>query len=433
MTDMSRQLVSSQNKIAELEKGYQAVLEFIDKMEHLGQFQDRLDITCDVERIWDVLSREVTLVAAAEVTALFMVDDATHQFVLKGVSPDGQEAMCRKEIDQQVECGTFSWIINRRQPSIIPSLAFKENRTIIMLPLATARKTLGSLMLLTPIKDSAITQETLKLLGMLARQCALVMENSLLYDSLRNEHESLKQAQAQILQAEKLASIGRLTSGAFHEILNPLHIISGYIQMMQLNPGPDAPEGRYLKVMKQQADRIAGIVHDLMKFSRFPKQHVSAVSINHVIGEAIAVVEQDAAYDKMSIVRDFASDLPAVTGDAENLSQVFFHLLSNARDAMPPEGGLLHIMTRTGDAGRRLTHDGDRVQVRFKDDGRGIPEADIQRIFDPFFTTKEAGEGTGLGLSLSYGIIKEHAGQIRVESEPEGGTTFVIDFPVAKT
>ena len=428
MQDLEQQLKLSRNELADLKEGFQSVLGLIDKMEHLGQVQDRLDITCDVERIWQVLSGEIRQFATAEVCALIMVDDETHDFILKDVLPHASEKMCRKEMEMQIDCGTFSWIIGRRQPSIIPSLAFKRNRTVIMLPLSTARKTLGSVMLLTPIRESAITQETLKLLGMLARQCSLVLENALLYDSLRKEHESLKQAQARILQAEKLASIGRLTSGAFHEILNPLNIISGYIQMMGMNKDLDVRIRGYLDILKEQSDRITNIVKDLLKFSQFSKQKVKNVRIHRLIEKAIKLVEHELKYDKIKIICDFAADVPEIRGDDENLTQVFCSLLSNARDAMP-EGGTVRISTRLEHNGDRPSEGGNRIRVRVADDGCGISEENANRVFDPFFTTKETGEGTGLGLSLSYGIVKEHAGQIRVESKVAAGTTFIVDLP----
>jgi len=430
MSSIKRQLELSRNQVTDLQTGYRSVLEFIDKMEHLGQLQDRLDITCDVERIWEVLSREVQLFAAAEVCALFMVDDTTHDFVLQSVSPDGSGDRCRREMDLQIECGTFSWIINRRQPSIIPSLAFKKDRTVIMLPLSTARKTLGSVMLLTPIKDSAITQETLKLLGMIARQCSLVMENSLLYDSLRKEHESLKYAQAQVLQAEKLASIGRLTAGAFHEILNPMNIISGYLQLLQMKAPEDSGFGGYVTTMREQSDRVTNIVKDLLKFSQFPKKNVTRVRIDEIVENVLKLGKHELKFDQVTIACELDPALTMIHADGESLSQVFLNLLSNAGDAMDA-GGTLQISTRPAAGNGDSPRNGGMVEILFRDNGGGIPDKDLSRIFDPFFTTKETGKGTGLGLSISYGIIQEHGGYIKVGDTDETGTTFIVGLPAA--
>jgi len=429
MMDIQKELENSRSELADLKTGYQSVLDFIDKMEHLGQFQDRLDITSDIERIWTVLSKEIKQFAAAEACALFMVDDETQDFELRSSSPVETEGTCRKEIGLQIECGTFSWIINRRQPSIIPSLAFKENRTIIMLPLSTVRKTVGCVMLLTPIKDSAITHETLKLLSMLAKQCSLVMENSQLYDSLRKEHESLRHAQAQVLQAEKLASIGRLTSGAFHEILNPLNIISGYLQLIQMKSKSNADISGHLITMKEQTDRVSSIVNDLLKFSQFSMKNVTTLKVSELIDTALVRVAETHNGPNIRIIRNYDPDLPEVNGDAESLTQVFFNLLANAWEAMAGKG-VMTIHTRRLEEMSTVENKREGIEVVFEDDGCGVPEKDIGRILDPFFTTKETDKGTGLGLSLSYGIIKEHGGEIRIESVLDSGTTLTVSLPV---
>ena len=175
-----------------------ALLELIDKIEHLGQFQDRIDFPATIGQIWEIFLGDVRSLIEIEVCALFVVDDDSHEFVLEYVYPEDRKTVCRKEVDYQIECGIFSWIINRRQPALIPALAFENEKSIVMLPLSTIKRTLGVVMVKTPIKESFITHEIIKLLTMLAKQYSLVLENTLLYDRLMKKHESLEKASGEI-------------------------------------------------------------------------------------------------------------------------------------------------------------------------------------------------------------------------------------------
>ena len=422
------------SKIAEkqmyrLQKGYQSILEFMDNMEQLVQFQDKLDITSNIGEIWEVFLNEVRNLINVDGCALFLIDEDTHEFVLKNVMPEDKGPVCQKELELQIEYGMFSWIINRRQPAVIPSMVFKDNKTIIMLPLSTIKKTLGVVMILSPIEESSITGENLKLLAILARQSSLVIENSLLYEHLREKHEYLKKAQAQILRAEKLASISRLTSGASHEILNPLYIILGHIQLLLMDEDIKPKTSKYLNIMQSQVGRIKDIVKSLSQFSSHSKAKKGEVKINDLIEKVLSPVEYELKFDKIENIKALEPELPVIMGDAESLSQVLFILISNAIDAMPG-GGKLKISTRVSQDDKS-SDQSDCIEIKVQDTGCGIPEENINRIFDPFFTTKEKDNETGLGLSLSYGIINNHGGAIYVESKVNEGTTFTVYLPVA--
>ena len=414
--------------LASLEKGYQAVLEFIDKMEEISQIQDKIDITSNISQIWKLFLHEIQNSIKMDGCALFMVDEKSFEFTLKSASPRTIGNACQQEIDMQIECGMFSWIVKRRKPALIPSLVFKNNKTLIMLPLVTIKRTLGMVVIVTGVEESAITQETMKLLTMLAKQCSLVLENALLYDRLRSEHESLQYARDQILQAEKLAAIGKLTAGASHEILNPLNIISGYIQLMQMAGDMDARKTKYLTVMHDQVDRITQIVNSLYRFSRPSETRKEAVQINMLLEKALHLFDHENRYDRIIQELNLAKDLPAIMGSSDTLSQVFIILFANARDAMP-DGGTLKMNTRLVPAGNPVLPQWDCIEIQVADTGLGIPQKNINSIFDPFFSTKTHRNGTGLGLSLAYGIIQEHGGTITVDSQEGVGTTFTIILP----
>ena len=174
-----------------------ALIQLVDKIEQLGQFQDKIEFPASSKQIWEVFLEDVRALIELEGCALFMVDD-THEFSLTYAMPESLGPVCQKEIESQIEYGIFPWIVRRRQPALIPAFAFDHGQSVVMLPLATAKRTLGMVMVLTPLQESLVTQENLRLLSVLARQCSLVMENSLLYDRLRRKNDSLEKANKQI-------------------------------------------------------------------------------------------------------------------------------------------------------------------------------------------------------------------------------------------
>ncbi len=429
---------TAEKQIASLQNSYQAVIKFIDKMEQVIRFQDKIDIPMNIREIWEVFLGEIQNLIKMDVCALFLVDEKTHEFVLRGASPQDKSVICQDEVDRQIECGMFSWVIKRRKPALVPSLAFDGNKTIIMLPLSTIRKTLGLVLVLTSIEESSITQEAMKLLTMLARQCSLVMENSLLYERLKKEHEYLNRAQAKILQTEKLASMSRLSSGASHEILNPLNIMFGHIQLLLMDKDLSPRISKSLNIMHGQSERIMAIVKSLSQFSLYAKPKREQVPLNNLIGKALLQVGYKVKLDHVKIVKEFDDNLPPVIGNAEYLSQVFFIILSNAVEAMPG-GGTLRVYSRVY-AGVNVDADQllkkpvpmkpDSIEIGFEDTGCGIADENINKIFDPFFTTKESENGKGLGLFLCYGIIQDHGGTIDVKSKVNEGTTITIWLPI---
>ena len=197
-----------------------ALLELIEKIERLGQFQDRIDFPSSMQEIWRAFLSDLRNLIEMEVGALFLVDEDTSEFILKYAAPEHTARRCRKEIDLQIECGIFSWIINRRQPALIPGLAFDKEKSVFMLPLTTVKRTLGVVLILTPIQESHITHEKMKLLTILTKECSLVMENTLLYERLRRKHLSLEKANREIKLLSRTDSLtGCYNRGYLNEVL----------------------------------------------------------------------------------------------------------------------------------------------------------------------------------------------------------------------
>jgi two-component system, NtrC family, sensor kinase len=226
----------------------------------------------------------------------------------------------------------------------------------------------------------------------------------------------------QIVQTEKLTSLGLLAAGVAHEVNTPLAVISNYIQMLAKQIPSDDPRQQTIERIVKQTFRASEIVNNLLNFSRTGAAELIEVDINSVLEETLALVQHPLKTAHVNVVKNYKEELPAVLGSITRLQQVFLNLFMNARDAMP-QGGMLQVST--------LTYNGS-VAIEVTDTGAGIPPENLQRIFDPFFTTKATGRGTGLGLSVSYGIIKEHAGKVDVRSTPGKGTSFRLEFPVAR-
>jgi PAS domain S-box-containing protein len=232
--------------------------------------------------------------------------------------------------------------------------------------------------------------------------------------------------EGQLSQADKLSSIGLLAAGVAHEVNTPLAVISSYTQMLAKQLQGDPQKSGLLEKITRQTFRASEIVNNLLNFSRTSGTEFTDVDINKVIGDTLALLEHQFRAAKIQVHSELTPALSPVQGNSGRLQQVFLNLFLNARDAMPG-GGRLNIATSNGDS----------VRVRVSDTGAGIAPEHIQRIYDPFFTTKTAPKegqprGTGLGLSVTYGIIQEHAGKIRVESNPGAGTTFALDFPLSR-
>jgi two-component system, NtrC family, sensor kinase len=232
--------------------------------------------------------------------------------------------------------------------------------------------------------------------------------------------------EAQLSQADKLSSIGLLAAGVAHEVNTPLAVISSYTQMLSKQLQSDPQKAGLLEKITKQTFRASEIVNNLLNFSRTTGTEFTEVSLNKVIGDTLALLEHQFKVAHIEVQRDFERNLPAIQGNAGRLQQVFLNLFLNAKDAMSG-GGTLRVST----------HNGEFVSVQVSDTGSGIAQEHIHRIYDPFFTTKTSpaegqNRGTGLGLSVTYGIIQEHAGEIRVESRPGEGTTFTLDFPMIR-
>ena len=231
--------------------------------------------------------------------------------------------------------------------------------------------------------------------------------------------ENLQRLQAQIVQSEKLVSLGQLAAGAAHEINNPLTAILGYSDLLAEDAAlPDKARQTAGKI-RDQARRTKTLVGNLLSFARQVPPERTLLDINTVVNNAVQLRTLDLRSGTTRIELQLESVLPGVRGDANQLMQVFFNIVSNAIDAMEAtNGGVLTVKT---------LRDRGNVAILFSDSGPGLKEP--HRVFDPFYTTKPVGKGTGLGLSICFGIVQEHGGRILCYNRQEGGAVFRVELP----
>ncbi len=242
-------------------------------------------------------------------------------------------------------------------------------------------------------------------------------------DRIKMEEE-LSQAQAQLLQAEKMASLGRLAAGIAHQINNPLSGIVLFSNLLLENPEVAANNewSSDLQRIADDAERCRSIVKELLEFARQTQQRLQPVELNQALANKVFLLERQVLFQNIEIIKDFSPEIPQIHVDPQQLDHVFMNLIINAAQAMNSRGTLT---LRT----RYLAQD-EMVEIGVSDTGQGIPEEIRSRIFEPFFTTKEVGQGTGLGLSMVYGIVERHGGSIHVESEICQGSTFTVRLPI---
>jgi len=242
--------------------------------------------------------------------------------------------------------------------------------------------------------------------------------------ALEAANKKLQETMDMLVQSEKLAAIGRLTTGVAHEIINPVNIISMYLQFLETTEELTEEGRKNLFICREQLDRITKISADLGEFSRLHKHEITMNDLNKVIEHTLSLVAPQFKQEGVKTEASYYPDLPLIPLYKDRFEQVIFNLFSNAIAAMAgQETKILRIMTKP-------TVTKKCVQIVISDTGTGIDQDHVKNIFEPFFTTKDPGKGTGLGLFISYKIITEHGGKIWVENNDSGGASFNIEIPV---
>jgi two-component system NtrC family sensor kinase len=240
-----------------------------------------------------------------------------------------------------------------------------------------------------------------------------------LRERLGIERELQKMREA-LLQSEKLAAMGRLTSQIAHELNNPIYGIMNTLELLKTEIPPESKRRKILELSLSETQRLAEMLRNMLSFSKPEEEKRRPVKINELVEGILLVMEKQMKETNIKMETHFDDGIPEVMASTNQMRQVLLNMFKNAKEAMP-KGGTLIIRTSRED---------NKVLIHIQDTGVGIPEEIRSKIFEAFFTTKQKVKGVGLGLSVCYGIIKGHGGEIKVESEEGQGTTFTISLPI---
>ncbi len=233
--------------------------------------------------------------------------------------------------------------------------------------------------------------------------------------------EKLRETQQQLTQSEKLAAMGRLTSQIAHELNNPIYGIMNTLELLKTEISPESKRRKILEMSLSETQRLSDMLRSMLSFSKPEEEVRRPVDVNELLESIVLLIDKQMREANIEIEMRFAEEIPKVMGSTNQLRQLLLNIIRNAREAMP-QGGILSLETMGEDK---------RIIINIKDTGMGIPQEIRDKIFEAFFTTKEEVKGVGLGLSVCYGIIKDHGGEIRVQSEEGRGSTFSVILPTA--
>jgi two-component system NtrC family sensor kinase len=265
-------------------------------------------------------------------------------------------------------------------------------------------------------------------LGIAAIVCTTIGITRVTVNRLRDADSQMNALNAQLMQSDKLAALGKMAAGVAHEINNPLAVIlqkTGWIEDLLTEEDFQTSKNleefkKSIKKIEEHVERARKVVHNMLGYARKMEPHMEDVDINDTVRQTISFLNNYARINNIEILTELAQDLPIIASDQAQLQQVFLNLISNAIDAIGKDGRVLVKSSRAG----------SELEVKVTDTGKGIPEELQKRVFDPFFTTKETGKGTGLGLWVSYNIIEKMGGTIFVRSKVGEGTTFTVKLPI---
>jgi len=400
--------------------------EFTDKMAFYEVFRDisvLVHSRKSIREIMDLVVLKATEILKAK-GALFRLHDLdTKRFEVTVAYGLGNRYLSKGPVSSEKIIEDLKWhydilIIDDiwNAPRVeYPQQAWDEGiRMMLDVPLVYGDEILGVLRIYLAEKRS-FSEEEIKFLTSIAEQCACAINKIRVIENQQEKYEQLA------IRTEKLSALGRLAAGIAHEINNPLAGILLFSTNMKKKAGEDSPFSEGLDVIVSETIRCRGIIQELLEFSREREPQKSLNNVNKVLDKSLNILENEFRLNRISVKKDLMTDMPDMLLDGNQVQQVFVNVLINAVHAVE-EHGEITIKSRVD------TEEGT-VAVDIADNGCGISPENRSRIFEPFFSTKA--KGTGLGLAVSYGIVKNHKGDIRVSSESGQGTRFTITFPLA--
>ena len=392
--------------------------------------------TLDVEEVLKTAVEALTRVTGHEISSLHLLSPDGQTLELRGER--GMSARLR-EVNRALPIGagligrvaltgkTVRLDRNYEDPNVLPSakaaVRREQIRGFLCVPIHSRGHILGTLSIGRKTVEPFDKPE-LALVQAAADQIGLALDNARLYSESLRQLDEIKRAHAQLIHAEKMKAVGELASGVAHEINNPLTTILGQTHLLLTHPETTSHVRDRLGIVAEEAGRAARIVQNLLLFARHYSPERRPCSVADQARRVLELKGYQLQQDNVRVVTDFAST-PFVWADENQLQVVLLNLVQNAHQAMAKHPTQRVLTVRVWPSDRHAC-----VEVR--DTGPGSPDDALPRIFDPFFTTKPPGEGSGLGLSVSYGIVAELGGVLRAENCPDGGASFIVELPLGE-
>lgn len=420
---------------------YMSVRSYADRLVLLHQIGQALTSTLDYSTVVHAALSQVQRLFLAESVSLLQRDPQTGElcFVQALVGGETVDIPVRLQPGE----GIAGWALEHGQPVLVEDAQSdprflgradqpldSRTRAVMAVPLLTTEHAIGVIAVSSGEPD-AYSRNELNTLQAIASTLAVALENARLYEELKRLLREREQAQAQLIHAEKIAALGQLVTSIAHEINNPLQAVQGCLTLadeeLDEQQRPETMK-RYLTIAGSEIERIAAIVRRMRDFYRPAREGLRSTDLHGVLESVLELTNKQLQQSDVAVEREWTGDLPVIQANPDHLKQVFLNLVLNGIDAMPA-GGVLRVSTALD---RMQVGSGQQprsaVRIEFSDTGEGMSPETQSHLFEPFFTTKE--RGSGLGLSISYGIIQSHHGEITVTSHVGLGTTFTILLPV---
>ena len=385
------------------------------KSEKLGAVIEKCTVinsSLNIAEVLENIMKYANLVTNSEASTLMLLDEETGELVFS--VPTGSESDKLTDI--------------RIPPGKVDEISGFQTKSVLCVPLMAKSKLIGVLEVINKKDDVSFTEEDAMLLNFFANQTAVAIENARYYGELERKYEEEKQMQEKLVEAEKLWALGLMTSGVAHDFNNMLAIITGNIDLIEVEEDKDKILKK-VQIIKKTAMDSAKLIKRLQKYAktRDEKLLLQAIKFNDLVREAIEMSTPvwkdgpDAKGISIEIIDTFTEEELIILGNDTDLREAIINLIFNSVDAMP-QGGKIHLATYTKN---------ESIYLDLSDNGIGMTEETKSRIFDPFFTTKGINH-SGLGMSMLYGTIKRHNGSIDIKTTPGKGTTFTIVLPMGK-
>jgi len=418
-----RELLARIDAVMRIRRSEQALRRRNQELAALVEINRVVTSSLDLDEVLEATMQGIREILQVEASSLVLLDEETGDLMFYKKNAERTIRPGEGILGQVVQTGTPRLVNDvDRDPQFsadIDEEAGITSQSILCVPLMIHEQVIGAIEVINKL-DGAFDDQDLELLQAMAASVAVAVENARLYTELAEFANEIERSQAKLVQAEKMAAIGRLAASLAHEINNPLQAIHNSLHLSKHESLDYDRRSEYLSMAQSEVQRLIEIVQRMLDFYRPSRGDMAPTDINSLVDNVLTLAQKRLEHGDFRVHTNLADDLPMISIVADQISQVFLNIVINAIEAMP-SGGDLWLTTK-------FSEESDEVIIKFRDSGEGMSSEQVSNLFEPFYTTKS--NGTGLGLAISYGIIERHEGEINVSSQPGQGTTFVVRLPV---